>query len=70
MVDPDDRMEEARYELHLMLKEEKLCDAILLVFTNKQDLLNAINTMEMTDKLGLHSLDQDRQWLPTILQKE
>ena len=35
--------------------------AILLVFANKQDLPNAMNAAEITDKLGLHSLRQ-RNW--------
>ena len=34
---------------------------MLLVFANKQDLLNAMNAAEITDKLGLHSLHQ-RHW--------
>lgn len=35
---------------------------MLLVFANKQDLPNAMNAAEITDKLGLHSLRQ-RHWL-------
>ena len=38
-----------------------LRDAALLVFANKQDLPNAMNAAEVTDKLGLHSLRQ-RRW--------
>ena len=34
---------------------------MLLVFANKQDLPNAMNAAEITDKLGLHSLRQ-RHW--------
>ncbi|KAG0504404.1 hypothetical protein KC19_VG030600 [Ceratodon purpureus] len=56
-----DRVVEARDELHRMLNEDELCDAVLLVFTNKQDLPNAMNAAEITDKLGLHSLRQ-RHW--------
>ena len=44
----------------LLLKDE-LRDAVLLVFANKQDLPNAMNAAEITDKLGLHSLRQ-RHW--------
>lgn len=44
-----------------MLNEDELRDALLLVFANKQDLPNAMNAAEITDKLGLHSLRQ-RQW--------
>lgn len=31
-------------------------DAVLLVFANKQDLPNAMNASELTDKLGLNQL--------------
>merc|ERR1712146_722916 len=56
-----DRVGEARDELHRMLNEDELREAVLLVFANKQDLLNAMNAAEITDKLGLHSLRQ-RNW--------
>ena len=39
-----------------MLNEDKICHALLLVFANKQDLLNAMNASEITDKLGLQAL--------------
>jgi ADP-ribosylation factor protein 1 len=42
-----------------------LRDAVLLVFANKQDLPNAMNAAEITDKLGLHSLRQ-RHWYVSI----
>ncbi|KAJ8435745.1 hypothetical protein Cgig2_003167 [Carnegiea gigantea] len=42
--------------------QDELRDAVLLVFANKQDLPNAMNAAEITDKLGLHSLRQ-RHWL-------
>merc|ERR1711861_23734 len=53
-----DRVGEARDELHRMLNEDELREAMLLVFANKQDLPNAMNAAEITDKLGLHSLRQ------------
>ncbi|CAF2061791.1 BnaC06g24690D [Brassica napus] len=56
-----DRVVEARDELHRILNEDELRDAVLLVFANKQDLPNAMNAAEITDKLGLHSLRQ-RHW--------
>jgi len=56
-----DRVDEAREELMRMLQEEELRDASLLVFANKQDLPNAMNAAELTNKLGLHSLRQ-RHW--------
>ncbi|WWC90652.1 ADP-ribosylation factor [Kwoniella dendrophila CBS 6074] len=63
VVDSNDRerITEAREELQRMLSEDELRDALLLVFANKQDLPNAMNAAEITDKLGLHSLRQ-RSW--------
>ena len=56
-----DRVDAARDEMHRMLNEDELRDAILLVFANKQDLPNAMSAAEMTDKLGLNGL-RHRQW--------
>lgn len=41
--------------------QDELRDAVLLVFANKQDLPNAMNAAEITDKLNLHNLRQ-RHW--------
>ncbi|CAF1919126.1 ADP-ribosylation factor 4-like isoform X1 [Brassica napus] len=41
--------------------QDELRDVVLLVFANKQNLPNAMNAAEITDKLGLHSLRQ-RHW--------
>uniref|UniRef100_A0A8R7P684 ADP-ribosylation factor n=1 Tax=Triticum urartu TaxID=4572 RepID=A0A8R7P684_TRIUA len=50
VVDSNDRerVVEARDELHRMLNEDELRDAVLLVFANKQDLPNAMNAAEIT----------------------
>merc|ERR1712164_176005 len=56
-----DRIPEANDELHRMLSEDELREAIVLVFANKQDLPNAMSVAEVTDKLGLHSL-RNRKW--------
>jgi len=63
VIDSNDRerVNEAREELARMLNEDELRDAVLLVFANKQDLPNAMNAAEITDKLQLHSL-RNRQW--------
>ncbi|XP_059204444.1 ADP-ribosylation factor 2a [Centropristis striata] len=63
VVDSNDRerIGEAKEELMRMLAEDELTDAVLLVFANKQDLPNAMNAAEITDKLGLHSL-RSRSW--------
>lgn len=63
VVDSNDRerVAEAERELHNMLQEDDLRDAVLLVFANKQDLPNAMNVSDLTDKLGLNQLKQ-RKW--------
>ncbi|XP_075645495.1 ADP-ribosylation factor 1-like, partial [Castanea sativa] len=42
----------------LVNAQDELREAVLLVFVNKQDLQNAMNAAEISDKLGLHSLRQ------------
>ncbi|XP_018331522.1 ADP-ribosylation factor 2 [Agrilus planipennis] len=63
VVDSNDRerITEAEHELHNMLQEDELRDAVLLVFANKQDLPNAMTAAELTDKLQLHQL-RNRRW--------
>merc|ERR1712086_327914 len=56
-----DRISEAREELNRMLNEDELRDALLLVFANKQDLPDALNASEITDRLQLHHLGS-RTW--------
>ena len=51
-----DRVDDAKEELHRMLGEDELKDAILLVMANKQDLPGAMTTPDLTDKLGLHTI--------------
>ncbi len=63
VVDSADRrrMEECGLELSLLLEEEKLAGVPLLVFANKQDLLNALPASEVADALELNGI-RDRQW--------
>ncbi|GAB1601069.1 ADP-ribosylation factor 1-like 2 [Argonauta hians] len=63
VVDSNDRerIQEASEELNRMLTEDELRDAVVLVFANKQDLPNAMNAAEVTDKLQLHALN-NRAW--------
>merc|ERR1712061_865916 len=62
VVDSSDseRVSEASEELHRMLGEDELRDAIVLVFANKQDLPNALSVTDLTTKLGLNQLR--RKW--------
>lgn len=63
VVDSNDRerIDEARTELHRIVNDREMRDALLLVFANKQDLPQAMSPAEITDKLGLHRL-RDRNW--------
>ena len=62
VVDSSDRNRVglAKQELHKMLEEEELRDAILLVFANKQD-LSVMSVAEVSDKLDLSSI-KGREW--------
>jgi len=51
----------AKEELHHMLAEDELRDAVLLVLANKQDLPNAMSVNEVTSRLGLNQI-RNRQW--------
>eukprot|EP00092_Neocalanus_flemingeri_P001751 GFUD01001869.1.p1 GENE.GFUD01001869.1~~GFUD01001869.1.p1 ORF type:complete len:183 (-),score=57.00 GFUD01001869.1:14-562(-) len=63
VVDSNDRerVVDARNELHRMLAEAELRDAVLLVFANKQDLPSARNAAEISNNLGLHNM-KNRNW--------
>lgn len=56
-----DRIDDARQELHRIISDREMKDALLLVFANKQDLPNAMAPAEITERLGLHKL-RDRNW--------
>merc|ERR1712118_349804 len=56
-----DRIDDAREELHKMINDEELKDAIILVYANKQDLPHAMPAAEVTEKLGLHTI-RGKSW--------
>jgi ADP-ribosylation factor protein 1 len=56
-----DRIEFAKEELHKMLNEDELREAVLLVYANKQDLPNAMTVTDVTEKLGLNTM-RSRTW--------
>ena len=58
----DDFINSAKEELQRMLTEDELRDAVLLVFANKQDLPQAMNSQEVTERLGLNSLGDGRKF--------
>lgn len=55
-----DRVEIAKEELHKMLSEDELKDAVVLILANKQD-MGVMSVAELTDKLALHTL-RGREW--------
>jgi ADP-ribosylation factor 1/2 len=70
VVDSNDRerVELARDELHKMLSEEELQDAVVLVLANKQDIPGALSAAELMKGLDLGSVGGSRKWhvQPTI----
>jgi small GTP-binding protein len=63
VVDSNDvsRIEEAREELHNLLEEDEIHNAIVLVYANKQDLPNAVKPKEMANLLQLMHMT-NRVW--------
>jgi len=63
VIDSSDRrrLEESGAELNQLLEEEKMAGVPLLVFANKQDLLNAAPAGEIATILDLHKI-RDRVW--------
>lgn len=55
------RLDDCRNELALLLHEEKLAGASLLVFANKQDLSGALSVEEVKEVLGLDQV-KGRHW--------
>ncbi|GMI53957.1 hypothetical protein ScalyP_jg2458 [Parmales sp. scaly parma] len=55
------RMEETGVELAQLLEEDKLAGIPLLIFANKQDLLNALPPQDISKGLNLHTI-RDRMW--------
>ncbi|KAG1755507.1 ADP-ribosylation factor family-domain-containing protein [Suillus lakei] len=56
-----DRIPEAKEELRMLMNNDQLQDALLLVFANKQDMPDAMSASELTDKLDLRTFGQ-RTW--------
>lgn len=56
-----DRIDEAKQELIRIISDREMKDAVILVYANKNDIPNIMDTTEITEKLGLHKL-KDRNW--------
>ncbi|KAJ9294036.1 hypothetical protein DTO271G3_7164 [Paecilomyces variotii] len=63
VVDSSDtaRMEEARSELHKIINDREMKDALLLVFANKQDIEGHMSPEDVTNALQLTKL-KDKLW--------
>merc|ERR1711924_130264 len=63
VIDSSDvrRLEESSQELKELLAEDKLCGVPLLIFANKQDLLQAMPAEDIAERLSLSSI-RDRTW--------
>eukprot|EP01018_Ginkgo_biloba_P005719 Gb_01291 [translate_table: standard] len=58
-----DRIPEARDELHRLLAEPDLRDAKVLVFANKSDLPKAVPMAELSEKLQLQAVKQQKWYI-------
>ena len=54
-------MNEARQELHRIILDREMKEALLLVFANKQDLPNALTPQQVQEELRLNQL-KDKIW--------
>ena len=63
VVDSSDRtrFQESREELQSILRDDRMRDVAVLVFSNKADLPGSCSTAEVTDKLGMREMRQ-RDW--------
>mmetsp|Transcript_49197 Transcript_49197/g.100454 ORF Transcript_49197/g.100454 Transcript_49197/m.100454 type:complete len:183 (+) Transcript_49197:226-774(+) len=57
-----DRLTEARDELHTMLNDDELRDAVVLVLANKQDLPGAAKVDKVGEMIGMNKLGNHRKW--------
>jgi ADP-ribosylation factor 1/2 len=64
VVDSNDsaRLPEAGKELHSLLSDEAMQNAVVLVLANKQDLPHAVDAATVCDKLQLRTLSAKHEW--------
>ncbi|XP_073125835.1 ADP-ribosylation factor-like protein 2 [Henckelia pumila] len=64
VVDSSDirRLNDCKYELDNLLKEERLSGASLLIFANKQDIQGSLSPDEIAKVLNLEAMDKTRHW--------
>lgn len=57
-----DRMKEAKTELARIIQDREMKDALLLVFANKQDIIDAMEGSEVAQRLDLDNTAKDHAW--------
>ncbi|KAL8123787.1 ADP-ribosylation factor-like protein 2 [Apium graveolens] len=64
VVDSSDlrRLDDCKFELDNLLKEERLSGSSLLILANKQDIQGALSPDEIAKVLNLEALDKTRHW--------
>jgi len=62
----EERMSEAKEELHRIIKEDALANVIILIFANKQDLPGALKKEDIQQRLDLDSLNKKWHIEPTV----
>ena len=69
VVDSSDqvRLPEAKKELTMVLEDNRLNKAILLVLSNKQDMPGAVSTAELSGILGLTERRKETAWLIQVV---
>jgi ADP-ribosylation factor protein 1 len=61
MVDSNKYKHNVKYELDLLLNDDTLRNAVLLVYANKQDIYNTLSIKEIIELLELHK-HRNREW--------
>ncbi|KAL1815507.1 hypothetical protein DCAR_0519773 [Daucus carota subsp. sativus] len=64
VVDSSDlrRLDDCKFELDNLLKEERLSGSSLLILANKQDIQGALSPEEIAKVLNLEAMDKTRHW--------
>jgi len=62
----EERMGEAKEELHRIIKEDALANVVVLIFANKQDLPGALKPDDIRQRLELEALNKKWHIEPTI----
>ncbi|XP_057822566.1 ADP-ribosylation factor isoform X1 [Cryptomeria japonica] len=57
-----ERLKKAKQELDSLINDPELSSVKLLVMANKHDLPTAMNSVDMTERLGLGNLSATRKW--------